>query len=533
MRNLFKPAFHFIIMENLHWADQFASKVIREKGDKNSYTVAAGITPSGTIHIGNFREVITVDLIAKALEDKGKKVRFIYSWDDCDVFRKVPKNLPKQDLLKEYLRKPLFLIPDVFDEHDNYASHNKAEFEKDLPLVNINPEFIHQHKKYLAHDYAEGIKIALDNIKEIKEILNEYRKEPLADNWLPVFVFCSKCKTDKIKKLTYGGDYNLSYECACGHSETLDFRKEGLTTLKWRVDWPMRWDYEKVDCEPAGKDHFAAGGSRATGELIQKAIYKTEPPFGFIYEWIAMKGGKQFASSSGDVITLAEMLEVYSPEMVRYLFVGTRPNAVFEISFDLDIFKIYEDFDKCERIYYKEQEAKNEKEYYNQKRIYELCAVGPITKKMPIQQSFRHMKNIVQICGNDINRVISYLNIKDDIDKQRVSTRAKCAINWLKKYATEDMKFTVQTKIPKLELEENERNALIQLSEILAEKTFNADTLFTEFYNIVKVNELETKEFFKIAYSAIINKIKGPKLAPFILEIGQERVSKLLAQLKE
>ena len=65
-----------------HWADQIAEKVIREKGDKESYTVASGITPSGVVHFGNFREVITVDLVARALMQKGKKVRFIYSWDD-------------------------------------------------------------------------------------------------------------------------------------------------------------------------------------------------------------------------------------------------------------------------------------------------------------------------------------------------------------------------------------------------------------------------------------------------------------------
>ena len=78
-------------MELVHWADQTAMKVIREKGDKDKYTIAAGITPSGVIHIGNFREIITNELVYRALKDAGKKVRFIYSWDDYDVFRKVPR----------------------------------------------------------------------------------------------------------------------------------------------------------------------------------------------------------------------------------------------------------------------------------------------------------------------------------------------------------------------------------------------------------------------------------------------------------
>ena len=98
--------------EIMHWADQAARKVIEEHGDKENYAVAAGITPSGTIHMGNFREVITQELIKRGLESLGKKVRFVYSWDDYDVFRKVPKNMPEKELLKTYLRKPITETPD-------------------------------------------------------------------------------------------------------------------------------------------------------------------------------------------------------------------------------------------------------------------------------------------------------------------------------------------------------------------------------------------------------------------------------------
>ena len=93
--------------KQMHWADQTAEKIIRERGDLDSYTCAAGITPSGTVHIGNFREIISVDLVVRALRDRGKTVRFIYSWDDYDVFRKVPANMPKLEILEQYLRFPI------------------------------------------------------------------------------------------------------------------------------------------------------------------------------------------------------------------------------------------------------------------------------------------------------------------------------------------------------------------------------------------------------------------------------------------
>ncbi|MGB4572383.1 MAG: lysine--tRNA ligase, partial [Rectinemataceae bacterium] len=61
-----------------HWADQTADRIIAEWGDRDSYTCASGITPSGTVHVGNFREMISVDLVVRALRRLGKKVRFIY-----------------------------------------------------------------------------------------------------------------------------------------------------------------------------------------------------------------------------------------------------------------------------------------------------------------------------------------------------------------------------------------------------------------------------------------------------------------------
>ena len=76
--------------ESMFWADQIARRVVEKRGEKKRYTCAAGITPSGTIHIGNFREMITTDIVLRALRDLGKNVRYVYSWDDFDRLRKVP-----------------------------------------------------------------------------------------------------------------------------------------------------------------------------------------------------------------------------------------------------------------------------------------------------------------------------------------------------------------------------------------------------------------------------------------------------------
>ncbi len=126
-----------------HWADIYADRIIRERGDKELYVCASGITPSGTVHIGNFREIITVDLVVRALRDRGKEVRFIYSWDDYDVFRKVPANMPQKEMLREYLRKPITLTPDPYGLEKSYARRNERDLEELLPRVGIHPDFIY------------------------------------------------------------------------------------------------------------------------------------------------------------------------------------------------------------------------------------------------------------------------------------------------------------------------------------------------------------------------------------------------------
>ncbi len=513
--------------ESLFWADQIARKVIHEKGDKKKYTIAAGITPSGTIHIGNFREIITGDLVGRALKSLGKEVRFIYSWDDYDVFRKVPANSQKKELLQKHLREPITIVPDTFGCHKSFAEHNKKKIEETLPLVDIHPEFISQTEMYTNCKYAEGIKKALEETKIIKQVLDQYRKEPLHKTWLPIAIFCEKCNKDTINKIEYLGDYQLRYRCDCGFEDEFDFRKKGIVKLKWRVDWPMRWAYEKVDFEPAGKDHYAAGGTRITGKEIVKLVYDYENPTDLIYEWIKIKGGKQFSSSLGIATTLNDVLEIYEPSIVRYLFAGSRPMTEFSISFDLDVLKLYEDFDKTERIYYGKEKIDNKREFEQQKRIYEMSSIK-IKKDIPFQPSFRHLTTVIQIY-NDFNKVKEYYKLKNKADVEKLKVRFNCAKNWLEKYAPEDFKFELQEKVD-VKLTDKQKKALKEIAKILSKK-WDEKKLYEEFYNISKKLGIMPKELFEGGYKVLLNKNKGPRLAGFILIIGKEKVRKMFEKV--
>ena len=293
----------------------------------------------------------------------------------------------------------------------------------------------------------------------------------------------------------------------------------------------MRWHHNKVDFESAGKDHFAAGGSVDTGRQIQTEVYKSEHPFGFCYEWIGIKGRGQFASSSGNVVTITEMLEVYEPEIVRYIFAGTRPNREFSISFDTDALAIYEEFDKVERTYFGLENA-NEKETTKHKVAYELSYIGKIQETIPYQPSFRHLTTLLQIYNFDIEKVIGYFEkeLKNEHDKRRLRVRAECAKNWIQKYAPEDFRFKVQEEC-QVKLVKEEKEILKELANKLSEKAWTDKELHEEMYILCKNNDFPPGDFFKLAYRVLINKDKGPRLASFILEIGKEKVAELLRKV--
>jgi len=511
-------------MQELYWADQIARNIIKWRGEKESYTVAAGITPSGTIHIGNFREVITVDIVARALRALGKKVRFIYSWDDYDRFRKVPKNMPKPEVLEKFLGMPVVNTPDTFECHASYAEHIEKEFEKCLPMVGIKPEFIYQHKMYRACAYAEEIKRCMLAREKIRDILNKFRKEPLPETWFPLHIYCEKCKKDEGRVKEYDGNYTVKYKCTCGYEGEVNFKEKGIVKLPWRVDWPMRWHFEKVDFEPGGKEHSTPGGSRDTASLIIKSVYNEEPPVYQMYDYIIIKGkGGKMSSSAGEVLSLADCLEIYLPEVLRFLFAGTKPGKEFAIPTDEEVFKVYEDFFKVERIYFGKEPSSRKKHW---SRVYEMSVPTKPESEMPIQPAFKHCVELIHIYREPEKALARVKERLSDSNKKRYLTMLRCAKAWIEKHAPKEYRFEVNEKVPDVTLTEAQRLAIKEFGEML-EKAKTEKDIVSMCQELTKKHGLTAKEFFKGAYLVLISREEGPRLAPFIFAIGKERVAEL------
>ena len=274
-----------------HWADVTAERIIRQRGERDCYVVASGVAPSGSVHFGHLREVMSTELVARALRDRGKRVRFIYSWDDYDVFRKVPADLPRQEELARHLRKPVVAVPDPFEVAPNFAAGFEQGLEQVLPRLGIEPEYLYQAQRYRAARYADGIRTALARRAVIRGILDRHRDTPLPEDYWPITIYSELDGTDNTTVLNWDGADTVTYRDVDGTEKRLDLTRSGAAKLLWRIDWPMRWAYEGVDCEPAGKDHHSAGGSFDTGGPIAREVYDYEPPVTFLFGDVGVKGG--------------------------------------------------------------------------------------------------------------------------------------------------------------------------------------------------------------------------------------------------
>lgn len=522
----------------MHWSDSIADELIRRNPDKEEYVCAAGISPSGSIHIGNFRDIATSLFVVRALERKGKKARLLFSWDEYDRLRKVPVNVAKiAEGFEKYIGFPYVDVPNPFEtEHKSYAEYFENEFEKSINQFGITLDYRHQAEMYRAGKYTEYIIIALDKRGEIFDILDSFRTQDATEGereaYYPVSIYCSECHRDTTKIITYNDvDKKATYECNCGHCGEFDFKKDTNCKLAWKVDWPMRWMYEKVDFEPGGKDHAAPGGSYETSKVIAKKIFGYEAPTFRGYEFIGIRGttGKM-SGSSGLNMTPATLLKIYQPEILLWLYARVETNKAFDLCFDDGILRQYFEFDKQYNDYI---EGKADDHV---KSIMESCLLTDRRIKTVPMGLLVQLGSIVDFNIPMLETVFEKIGqpYKYDDFKERLNL----ARFWLENCSPENANKLIPYRNWEVydSFSENEKKEIELLKEFLINEKYTLDELNIKLYDIPKqvfgtdVPELKKLQgdFFKNVYKLLLNKEKGPRLYLFLYAIELKRYKNLL-----
>lgn len=519
----------------MHWSIEKAKEIINNNPNIDEFVCASGISPSGHIHIGNFRELITTYFVVLALRKFGKKVRFIFSWDDYDRLRKVPKNIDPS--FEVYIGLPYSEIPDPFGCCKSYARHFEKEFEVVIEKFGIKVEFIYQSEEYKSGKYNSEIIHALNKRKMIYDILMDYKTQNYSENhresFYPIVVYCHNCGKDNTKILNYSEQINeIDYICVCGFREIMDVNEANNIKLIWKVDWAMRWKFENVIFEPGGRDHSSMGGSYQVSSEIVKEIFNYSPPNYISYDFIGIKGiqGKM-SSSLGNLITPNELLNVYIPEIILFIFSKYNPSDAFNFGFDDEVIKNYTEFERYRRKY-------KRGELENSDVMYTSIEVSDLGRSIDLYPNYSKIVGLLPILNFDTDTLKEILDKNGEIFSntglEELSKKIEYWINnWVPQRAIkirETKNFTLLQ-----ELEQEEINWLKNFLLILDDSyILNIDEFMELIYSITrtkipKETKQNQKRFFKILYQLLIDKDQGPRLPLLIRVIGIEKVKELVS----
>ena len=522
----------------MHWSEKIANEIVRRSPDKDEYVCAAGISPSGSIHIGNFRDIVTSYFVCLSLRKLGKKARLLFSWDEYDRLRKVPVNVAAiTEGFEKYIGMPYAEIPDPYGCHATYAEHFEKEFERSLKSFGIEVDFRHQAEMYKSGAYKNEIIHALKHRSEIFDILDSFRTQDSTEeqklNYYPVGIYCEKCKKDTTTITSLSDDCTKAhYTCACGHEGDFDFTSEYNCKLAWKIDWPMRWKFEKVDFEPGGKDHASPTGSYQTSRIISEKIFNYPAPYFQGYEFIGIKGttGKM-SGSSGLNLTPETLLKLYQPEVILWLYSKTEPLHAFDFCFDDEILRQYFEFDKSYTA------VKNgTADERTQEIINNALVKGHEINAVPMAQLVS-FGSVVDFNPDMLETIFE--KIGTPYKKADFEERLALARYWAEQCSPESLNHLLGYRnFEKYEaLSDSEKEQISLLYNFLKQENSDLETLNTELYAIPgKTMEFsDDKErkkaqgvFFKNVYELLIGKEKGPRLYLFLFAINKNDYLPLL-----
>ncbi len=522
----------------MHWSDKIADKVIQRNPDKEEYVCAAGISPSGSIHIGNFRDIATSLFVVKALERRGKKAKLLFSWDEYDRIRKIPVNVARANSdMEKYIGTSYADAPNPFGtEEKTYAEYFEREFEASIARFGIKMDYRYQAQMNRSGKYKDYVIEALQKRGEIFDILDSFRTQDAQEGereaYYPVSIYCPECGRDTTKITALSEDCTRAdYVCKCGHRGVHDFRTDYNCKLAWKIDWPMRWKYEQVDFEPGGKDHASPGGSYETSKVIAEKIFQIQAPLFQGYEFIGIKGSTgKMSGSTGLNLTPDTLLKIYQPEIILWLYAKSEPNKAFDFCFDDGILRQYFEFDRQYKSWLEGTADEHVQDIMKSCLMFEeKIKLVPMSHLVQLGSIVDFNVEMLETVFAKIGTPYKYEDFKDRLDLARY---------WLENCSPENANKLCPVRNWEVYrgLDEKEKEAVSLLHQELSQNTYTLEELNTELYEIPKKiygYEAENLKglqgtFFKNVYRLLLNKEKGPRLYLFLYAIEKEQYLGLL-----
>ena len=254
---------------------------------------------------------------------------FVFS-DDMDGLRKVPSNLPAQQMLEQHLGCPLSSIPDPFGTHKSFAAHNNNKLCQFLDSFGFSYKLKSATDLYKGGVYNPTLKKVLAHHNEIAKIVAADLGEERRKNYSP-FLPIHQGKVLQAKVVETDTTNNtIVFIHPHTNKQIRTSILDGKAKLQWKVDWAMRWAHFGVGYEMAGKDLIDS--VRVSSKIAR--VLGAKPPQNFIYELFLDEKGEKISKSSGNGITIEKWLR-YAPKESLAYFLYHHPKRAKRLYFDV------------------------------------------------------------------------------------------------------------------------------------------------------------------------------------------------------
>ena len=520
------------------WAEATADEIERRAPD-DPIVIKGGVSPSGVAHLGNINEIMRGSFVAAVLRSRGHEVRQIFTSDDRDPLRKLPRKLADSDgtivglgevdagALGRNLGKPYTDIPDPFGESDSYAAHFAALLESDAERLGVDIEMYSNTELYEDGSFDPIVGCVLREIDTAREVLADYQAKA-DDDYVPFNPICEACGrlTETVTDIDLDAE-TVEYVCTgmevgdetvegCGHEGTATFR-EGK--LPWRFEWPGQWGVLDVDFEPFGKDH--AEGSWPSGVDIAENVLEIEPPVPMVYEWFTLND-EALSSSAGNIVTVTELLKLLEPEIIRYFF-ALHPKRARDLDLSrLD--QLVDDFDRFERAFYGEVDDESVTPFAEAAYPYVVDKAGD-SKPIRLPYTFAAVLGMVDDPALREKLARDEGHIPEDADEATVEAalaRVEKARNWAERMDNA-YNYRLQAELPETDFDDATTNALDALAALVADGA-DGETIQAAIYDTARDHDIEPGDLFEAGYRLFFDETQGPRLGKFLGDLEDDFV---------
>jgi len=510
-----------LIQSTSSWPFVEIRKLLKDRKDiikaKNKITFQTGYGPSGLPHIGTFGEVARTSMMINALKHiQNIDHELITFSDDMDGLRKVPENIPNDEILKKNLGKPLTNIPDPFGKYQSFGEHNNEMLKKFLKKFKFDFIFESSTLNYKKGVFNNSLMRVIEKYEDIMNIILPTLRDERRKTYCPFLPICPDTgkvleiplmQMDKSKGIIIFDNNGKKIE-----TNILD----GNCKLQWKVDWAMRWFTFDVDFEMYGKDLTE---SAILSSKICRALGKT-PPNGFAYELFLDEKGEKISKSKGNGISIDQWLRYASPESLS-LYMYPNPKRAKKLYSEV----VPKTVDEYLSLIDKYQIQKEKDQILNP--VWHVHNGQPPNEKTVMP--FSMLLNLVGSSNANNKEILwKFINkfhkeIKPQ-DHRILDGLTEYAINYFKDKVEPNKKF----KNPNDEEKKALTNLINKLEKL--DQNLKPEEIQTIIYSTGKENgyEKNLRDWFKLIYQVIFGEEDGPRMGFFVSFFGLQETIKLI-----